>query len=118
MARRTTGGRQSRGEPARYNRRMASEPLRGGVERAVLSADTSPAIERLQIEAWRRMSPLDRLRAANALSRQVQALALAGIRHRHPQASERECFLRLAAIKLGRERTVQLYPDAAGLFEP
>ena len=32
--------------------------------------------------------------------------------------SERECFLRLAAIKLGRERTVHLYPDAAGLFEP
>lgn len=109
---------RSRGDPARYNRRVASESLRGGVERAVLSADTSPAIERLQIEAWRRMSPLDRLRAANALSRHVQALALAGIRHRHPQASERECFLRLAAIKLGRERTVQLYPDAAGMFDP
>jgi hypothetical protein len=64
------------------------------------------------------MSPLDRLLAADALSREVQALALVGIRHRHPQASERECFLRLAALKLGCERTVQLYPDATGLFEP
>ena len=104
--------------PARYNPRVVSDPWRGPVERGVLSADTSPEIERLQIEAWRRMSPLDRLLAANALSRQVQALALAGVRHRHPHASERECFLRLAAIKLGRERTVQLYPDATGLFEP
>ena len=113
-----TGGSRAGGVgPAGYNSRVASDPRPGRVERAVLSADTSPAIERLQIEAWRRMSPLDRLRAADALSRQVQALALAGIRHRHPDASERECFLRLAAIKLGRERTVQLYPDAAGLFE-
>ena len=104
--------------PARYNSRVVSDPRPSPVERGVLSADTSPEIERLQIEAWRRMSPLDRLLAANALSRQVQALALAGVRHRHPHASERECFLRLAAIKLGRERTVQLYPDATGLFEP
>ena len=103
---------------ARYNSGVVSDARPSLAERGVLSADTSPAIERLQIEAWRRMSPLDRLRAANALSRQVQALALAGIRHRHPRASERECFLRLAAIKLGRERAVQLYPDAAGLFEP
>ena len=103
---------------ARYNSRVVSDPRPGAVERGVLSADTSAEIERLQIEAWRRMSPLDRLLAANALSRQVQALALAGVRHRHPHASERECFLRLAAIKLGRERTVQLYPDATGLFEP
>ena len=97
---------------------MVSDPRPDPVERGVLSADTSREIERLQIEAWRRMSPLDRLLKADALSRQVQALALAGIRHRHPHASERECFLRLAAIKLGRERTVQLYPEAAGLFEP
>lgn len=97
---------------------MVSDPRPDTVERGVLSADTSREIERLQIEAWRRMSPLDRLLAADALSRQARALALAGVRHRHPQASERECFLRLAAIKLGRERTVELYPDAAVLFEP
>ena len=33
------------------------------VERDVLSADTSPEIERMQVEAWRQMSPLDRFRA-------------------------------------------------------
>ena len=78
-------------------------------------ADTSLPFDRLQIEAWRRMSPLDRLLAADALSREFQALLLAAIRNRHPDASERECFLRLAVIKLGRERAVQLYPAAAGL---
>ena len=104
--------------PPRYNSRVVSDQRPDTVERGVLSADTSRDIERLQIEAWRRMSPLDRLLTADALSRQARALALAGVRHRHPQASERECFLRLAAIKLGRERTVELYPDAAVLFEP
>ena len=89
----------------------------GSVERSVLSADTSPEIERSQIQAWRRMSALDKARLVDVLSRQVQALALAGIRRRHPLASERECFLRLAASKLGRKGTVDLYPDAAGLFE-
>ena len=43
-----------------------------------------------------------------------QALALADIRQRHPGASERECFLRLAALKLSRETAIRLYPDAAG----
>ena len=62
------------------------------------------------------MSALDRLLAADALSREFQALLLlAAIRNRHPEASERECVLRLAVIELGRERTVQLYPDAADL---
>lgn len=40
---------------------------------------------------------------------------LSGIRLRRPQAWERKCYLRLAAIKLGRERAVQLYLAAAGL---
>ena len=62
------------------------------------------------------MSPLDKARTVDALTRAVQALALAGIRQRHPGASERECFLRLAALELGRETAVRLYPDAAGLL--
>jgi hypothetical protein len=84
----------------------------------VLSADSSPAVERLQIDAWRRMSPLDKARAVDGLTRTAQALALAGIRQRHPGASDRECFLRLATLKLGRETAIRLYPDAAGLFGP
>ena len=44
-------------------------------------------------------------------------LSLAGIRRRHPQAPERECFLRLAAILLGVDTTRQIYPDAAQLTD-
>ena len=62
--------------------------------------------------------PLGDAVAADALSREFQALLLAAIRNRHPDASERECFLRLAVIKLGRKRAMQLYPDAASLFGP
>ncbi|MGQ0721072.1 MAG: hypothetical protein ACT4PE_05790 [Candidatus Eiseniibacteriota bacterium] len=63
--------------------------------------DTSPEATRLQIELWRRMTPLQKARLVGGLSRTVQELALAGIRRRHPAASERECALRLAHLKLG-----------------
>ena len=96
---------------------MAVPGASRSVAPGVLSADTSPVVERLQIDAWRRMSPLDKVRTVDALTRDTQALALAGIRRRHPGASERECFLRLAVLKLGREATIRLYPDAAGLLE-
>ena len=85
--------------------------------RGVLTADSSPVVERLQIDAWRRMSPLQKARTVDGLTRTAQALALAGIRHRHPGACERECFLRLAVLKLGGEATLRLYPDAAALLE-
>ena len=99
--------------PARYNSGVVSDARPSPVGRGAPGAGTSLPFDRLQIEAWRRMSPLDRLLAADALSREFQALLLAASRNRHPDASERECFLRLAVIKFGRERAVQLYPDAA-----
>ena len=80
---------------------------------AVLAADTSAGIEQRQIDAWRRLSPLERLRLVSDTTRAVTNLSLAGIRRRHPQASERECFLRLAAILLGVDTTLRIYPDAA-----
>jgi hypothetical protein len=86
-------------------------PLR----KAILSADTTAEIEQRQIEAWRRLSPAERLRLVRDTTRAVTNLSLAGIRLRHPHASERECFLRLAAIRLGIQTTRRIYPDAAGL---
>ena len=82
---------------------------------ALLSADTTADIERRQVEAWRRLSSVERLRLVSDATRAVMALSLAGIRRRHPQASDRECFLRLAAIRLGVDATRQVYPDAAHL---
>jgi hypothetical protein len=88
----------------------------GSVESAVLASDTCREAERIQIELWRRMSPLDKARTVSEISRAVQELSLAGIRQRHPGASERECMLRLAVLKLGRTLAFQAYPEAAALF--
>jgi hypothetical protein len=88
------------------------EPL---PRKAILSADTTVDIEDRQIAAWRRMSPAERLWVVRDATRAVTELALAGIRSRYPQASERECFLRLAAIRLGVETTRRIYPEAAAL---
>ena len=82
---------------------------------AVLSADTTADIEQRQVDAWRRLSSVERLRLVSDTTRAVMDLSLAGIRRRHPKASERECFLRLAAILLGVDTTRQVYPDAAHL---
>ena len=84
---------------------------------ALLSADTTADIERRQVEAWRRLSSVERLRLVSDATRAVMALSLAGIRRRHPQASDRECFLRLAAIRLGVDTTRQVYPDAGHLTD-
>ncbi len=84
---------------------------------AVLSADTTAGIEQRQIEAWRRMSAAERLQLVSDSSRAVIDLTLAGIRRRYPQASEREHFLRLAAILLGVDNARRIYPDAAELTD-
>ena len=86
-------------------------------ERGVLAADSSPAAERLQVELWRRMSPLDKARVVTDLTRTAEELALAGIRMRYPLASERECLLRLAVLKLGPDLAVRAYPEAAALID-
>jgi hypothetical protein len=71
---------------------------------AVLSADSAVEIEDRQIEAWPRMSPAERLQVSREMTRAANELALADMRHRHPHATERECFLRLAAVRLGADR--------------
>jgi hypothetical protein len=73
--------------------------------------DTSAEAARLQIEIWRRMTPLEKARLVSGLCSAVQELALAGIRRRHPGASERECHLRLARLKLGPTLYQCAYPD-------
>jgi hypothetical protein len=66
---------------------------------AIASApdDTSPAVKALLIAGYRRMSPTQKLDRVTELTRAVQELALADIRRRHPNASQREQSLRLAS---------------------
>jgi hypothetical protein len=85
---------------------------------AILSRDTSADVERLQIEAWRRMSPLEKAGIMNQATSDALTLALSGIRQRHPGASARECFIRLAALQLGPTLVRQVYPDASQILGP
>ena len=77
--------------------------------RTPLSPDTSPEAEEAYFSILRKRSPGERVLAAARLTQTVNALALAGIRERYPQADERELFLRLAALRLGRRAVIDAY---------
>ena len=76
-----------------------------------LADDTPLEIEQRQIEAWRRMTPAEKLELVVALSRSTSDMALAGIRDRYPDAPPREQFLRLAMLILGAELARRAYPE-------
>ena len=78
-----------------------------------LSLDTSAVIERLQIERWRHMSAAEKAAIVSGLTQAVYDLALAGVRHRYPDASPREQFLRLAIVTLGPDLAPRAYPEIA-----
>ena len=96
---------------------MSARPSRDDGEHGVLTADSSPDAERVQVDLWRRMTALDKVRTVTSLTRTAQELALAGVRMRYPRASERECLLRLAVLKIGPRLAVRAYPDAARLID-
>jgi hypothetical protein len=78
-----------------------------------LALDTSPEIECLQVEAWRRMSAAEKSALVTGLTQAAYTLTWAGVRHRHPAASPREHFLRVAILTLGPTLACAAYPDAA-----
>jgi hypothetical protein len=73
------------------------------------SADISVDMERRWFERLRAMEPWDKLRMVGEMWRASQELALAGMRTRYPQASERELRLRLAATRLDRETMLRAF---------
>lgn len=82
-----------------------------------LNHDTAPEIEQRQIEPWRVMTPTQKAAIVSGLTRAAYEMALAGVRHRYPGETEREHFLRLAIVTLGRDLAGRAYPeiDALGL---
>lgn len=78
----------------------------------LLASDTSFDVQQKQVALWRDMTPLEKAQAAGRVSRRVRELSLAGIRQRHPSASERECRLRYALLTLGRALACRAYPEA------
>jgi len=88
------------------------------VAKAVLSHDTAPEAEHLQVEIWRAMSPLQKAQLTSAVTRGASDLALAGIRSRHPDASPRELEIRMARMTLGADLARRVYSDATELLGP
>ena len=84
--------------------------------RGSLSLDTAPDIERRQVDAWRRMSAIEKAAVVTGLTRAAFAMTSAGVRHRYPGASPREHFLRVALVVLGPDLARLAYPDAARLI--
>lgn len=70
--------------------------------------DTSPTARARQREAFRRMSPEQRVALAAEMSDEVRAITEAGIRDRHPAWADDEVQAELAAIILGRAETARV----------
>jgi len=83
----------------------------------VLSEDTTREAEDLQIARWRAMSTTEKATLTASLCRALDAMALAGVRLRYPNASDRECFLRLAALRLGRDLALLAYPELSAFHD-
>jgi hypothetical protein len=96
--------------------RPASTAIIADVAQTPLTLDTSPDIERRQVESWRQMSAAQKAATVTGLTRAAYALTSAGVRQRHPDASSREHFLLVAVIVLGPDLARRAYPDAAGMI--
>ena len=81
----------------------------------MLSADTTRHAERLQVNAWRSMSSVQRAQLVAGAARAVRVIALAGLRQRHPDASESEIVARLALLTLGPSLAGRVYPHLIGV---
>jgi hypothetical protein len=86
--------------------------------RAILSTDTSRDAEDVQLRAWRSMPSADKIRQILGLCRAARHLAVAGLRARHPDASDAELMVRLASFTLGPRLARLVYPDTPMNLEP
>jgi len=68
-----------------------------------LSPDTSPEVERIMIEGYRKMSAARKLEIMQDLINAACLLALGDIKRTHPKADRREIMLRLASRRIEPE---------------
>jgi hypothetical protein len=71
--------------------------------------DTHPKIQEMLIEGYRKMTPQQKMKRVNELTKSIQQLALARIRKQYGDISEREQHLRLASLWLDREIMVKVF---------
>jgi hypothetical protein len=73
------------------------------------SPDTSLDAEKALIELIRRAPLWRRMQLTDQMSRTARQLAMAGLRLRHPNASETELRRRFADLHLGPKLAAQIY---------
>ncbi|RPJ62318.1 MAG: hypothetical protein EHM23_03620 [Acidobacteria bacterium] len=69
--------------------------------------DTDRGTMKRLIEAYRRMTPQQKMRAVSDMTKAVQYMALARIRKQRGTITERELRLRLASLWLDRETMIR-----------
>ena len=77
--------------------------------------DTSPDAHEAQLRCYRRMSGAEKVALAVQLSEDIRAVALAGIRTRHPEYSDREAWYALQRLLLGDDLFGRAWPQAPRL---
>jgi hypothetical protein len=75
----------------------------------VLSSDTNPKMEALQIQLLRQASPTRKMNMLAQLNASARLLALTGLRSRFPKASEAELRRKLADLLLGEVLAHKVY---------
>ena len=77
-----------------------------------LFTDTRPEIDQMQLEIIRRMPPWKKVALVDDLNDTVKALAICGIKQRHPHATPEQIQRLLADLMLGPELASQVYEHA------
>lgn len=76
------------------------------------ASDTDPAVTALLVAAYRRMTAAEKMQRVLECNAAAEAMAIAGLRARHPGASDAEIRRRLVALRLGEPLMVAaLGPD-------
>ena len=68
-----------------------------------LARDTTPQARRIQLDAMRRLDGPSQLELACRMSDDARAISVAGIRHRHPEWSDREVRQSVLELLLGTD---------------
>lgn len=79
---------------------------------SALYSDTHPKMEALQIQVIRRMPAWKKIAIVNDLNETVKALAVSGIKQRHPEATPEQVRRMLADLMLGTELAQKVYGHA------
>jgi hypothetical protein len=73
------------------------------------ASDTSPEVDELMFQLWRKATPAQKLQKILSIGRTVNELVRGELRRRYPTATPREIELRLASRNLDRETMIRAF---------